>query len=101
MSKSVILTNASEERQEQWVKMLAAVGIDSAIVGGMVEVDNEIARRWLIATNVIIEKKLKGDKADKLRIKILLEGYAPTDAESSRARKREEARFVAAERANK
>lgn len=75
-NKSVILVNSTDARRAEWVQMLASVGIKANVVGCTVEVDHEIARRWLTATDVILEKKLKGDKADKLRIKILLEGYA-------------------------
>lgn len=100
MSKSVILVNSTDERRAQWVSMLSAVGIDAAVVGCAVEVDHEIARRWLTATDVIVEKKLKGEKADKLRIKILLGGYTQTAAEQSRSVARSNAKFLAAERAN-
>jgi hypothetical protein len=100
MSKAVILVNSTDERRAQWVSMLSEVGIEAAVVGCAVEVDHEIARRWLTATDVIVEKKLKGEKADKLRIKILLEGYSQTKEELSRSAKRVEAKFLAAERAN-
>lgn len=100
MAKSIILMGSTDERRAQWVTMLVAVGIEAAVVGGTVEVDSEIARLWLTATDVIVEKKLKGEKADKKRIEILLNGYTQTAAEASRAVSRENARFLKTERAN-
>lgn len=99
-SKSIILVNSTDERRQQWALMLGAVGIDAAVVAGAVEVDSEIARLWLTATSVIVEKKLKGEKADKKRIEILLNGYTRTAAEASRAAVRENARFLKTEREN-
>jgi hypothetical protein len=100
MTKSAILVNSTDTRRAEWVAMLGAVGIEATVVAGAVEVDCEIARRWLTASDVIVQKKLKGEKADKLRIKILLDGHEQTADEILRSAAREQTKFLSAERAN-